>query len=79
MNSTYTKTSRPPSKANYALLSPYVYVIDGRDRIVGHQRAFGRLFLYVERREYSSGEAVSRVTTGISWFVCEWHAAGLDS
>ena len=41
-------------------------------------RAFGRLFLYVERKEYSSGEAVSRVATGISGFICEWHAAGLD-
>ena len=36
MTSAYTMTSNPPSKANYALLSPYVYVTDQRDAIVGH-------------------------------------------
>ena len=36
MTSAYTITSNPPSKANYALLSPYVYVTDRRDAIVGH-------------------------------------------
>ena len=36
MSSAYTMTSNPPSKANYALLSPYVYVTDQRDAIVGH-------------------------------------------
>ena len=78
MNSTYTKTSRHPSKANYALLSPYIYVIDGRDCIAGHQRAFGQLFLYVERREYSFGEAVPRAAAGISGFIYDWNAAGLE-
>ena len=36
MSSTYTMISNPPSKANYALLSPYVYVTDRRGGIVGH-------------------------------------------
>ena len=35
MTSAYTMTSNPPSKANYALLSPYVYVTDRRHTIIG--------------------------------------------
>ena len=42
-------------------------------------RAFGRLFPYVGRNEYSSDEAVSRVATGIPGFIYDWYAAGLDS
>ena len=32
--SAYAMTSNPPSKANYALLSPYVYVTDRRNAII---------------------------------------------
>ena len=35
LRSAYTMTSNPPSKASYALLSPYVYVTDRRHTVIG--------------------------------------------
>ena len=40
MSSAYTMTPNPPSKANYALLSPYVYVTDRRVATAGHDSGF---------------------------------------
>ena len=40
MRSAYAMTSNPPSKANYALLSPYVYVSDRRGAIAPSDLSF---------------------------------------
>ena len=51
MTSAYTMTSNPPSKANYALLSPYVY--DRRVATAGHDSGFwSSLSLCSTEREY---------------------------
>ena len=54
MNSAYTMTDSPPSKANYALLSPYVYVTDRRAAAVGHDSGlWARLSLCSTEREFA--------------------------
>ena len=51
--SAYAMTSNPPSKANYALLSPYVYVTDRRVATAGHDSGFwSTLSLCSAEREY---------------------------
>ena len=78
MTSAYTMTSNPPSKANYALLSPYVYVTDRRAATAGHDSGFWfTLSLCSTEREYvgrgrsEEGYAGERVQ-GLYTFSVRW-------
>ena len=78
MNSAYTMIASPPSKANYALLSPYVYVTDRRVATAGHDSGFwSTLSLCSTEREYvgrgssEEGYAGERVQ-GLYTFRVRW-------
>ena len=86
MNSAYTMTASPPSKANYALLSPYVYVTDRRVATAGHDSGFWSSFSlcsigieFVGRGGSKEGYADERVqslyTIGVRW---AWKGMGMD-